>query len=93
MAPKVGWKVAVVTTVVPSAEPIEMLCETVKAIIDLDYPHDTWVLDEEDDEQVKALCRELRGKALQQKKSSSVPGFGRPLPVGIEARQLQRLAT
>jgi len=67
MAPKVGWKVAVVTTVVPSAETIEMLCETVKAIIDLDYPHDTWVLDEEDDEQVKALCRELGAKHFSRK--------------------------
>jgi cellulose synthase/poly-beta-1,6-N-acetylglucosamine synthase-like glycosyltransferase len=67
MVPKVGWKVAAVTTVVPSAEPIEMLCETVKAIIGMDYPHDTWVLDEEDDERVKALCRELGAKHFSRK--------------------------
>ena len=67
MAPKVGWKVAVVTTVVPSAEPIEMLCETVKAMIGMDYPHDTWVLDEENDEQVKALCRQLGAKHFSRK--------------------------
>ena len=67
MAPKVGWKVAVVTTVVPSAEPIEMLCETVKAMIGMDYPHDTWVLDEENDEQVKALCQQLGAKHFSRK--------------------------
>jgi cellulose synthase/poly-beta-1,6-N-acetylglucosamine synthase-like glycosyltransferase len=59
MAPKAGWRVAVVTTIVPSAESIEMLRETVNAIVHMDYPHDTWVLDEEDDERIKALCREL----------------------------------
>jgi cellulose synthase/poly-beta-1,6-N-acetylglucosamine synthase-like glycosyltransferase len=67
MAPKARWKVAVVTTVVPSAEPIEMLCETVKAIMGMDYPHDTWVLDEEDDERVKALCRQLGAKHFSRK--------------------------
>jgi len=52
-----GLKVAVVTTIVPGAESIEMLEETVRALTRLDYPHDTWVLDEGDDEEVKALCR------------------------------------
>ncbi len=50
-------KVAVVTTIVPEAESVEMLEETVRAMAALDYPHDTWVLDEGDDEEVKALCR------------------------------------
>src|SRR5215467_4813991 len=40
-----GWKVAVVTTFVPGAEPFEMLEETVRALVALDYPHDTWILD------------------------------------------------
>src|SRR3954465_2308633 len=51
-----GWKVAVVTAFVPGAEPLDMLEETLKALVALDYPHDTWVLDEGDDERVKALC-------------------------------------
>lgn len=54
-----GWKVGVATTFVPGAEPLEMLEETVEALVALDYPHDTWVLDEGDDEDVKALCRRL----------------------------------
>ncbi len=36
-----------------------MLEETVRALVALDYPHDTWVLDEGDDDQVKALCLRL----------------------------------
>jgi cellulose synthase (UDP-forming) len=57
MAPRHGLKVAVVTTIVPEAESLEMLTETVRALVALDYPHDTWVLDEGDDAEVKALCQ------------------------------------
>jgi cellulose synthase (UDP-forming) len=59
MAARPGWKVGVATTFVPGAEPIEMLEETVRALVALDYPHDTWVLDEGDDAQVASLCAEL----------------------------------
>jgi cellulose synthase (UDP-forming) len=59
IAPPSGLKVGVATTIVPSAESLEMLAQTVKALVALEYPHDTWVLDEGDDERVKALCREL----------------------------------
>jgi cellulose synthase (UDP-forming) len=51
------WEVAVATTFVPGAEPLDMLDRTIKALVAMDYPHDTWVLDEGDDEQVKAICR------------------------------------
>ena len=54
-----GWKVAVVTTFVPRGESLEMLEESIKALLALDYPHDTWVLDEGNDEQVKATCQRL----------------------------------
>jgi cellulose synthase (UDP-forming) len=56
MAIKSDWKVAAVTSIVPHAESIEMLEATLKALISLNYPHDTWVLDEEDNEAVKKLC-------------------------------------
>ena len=62
IVPSNGLKVAVVTTIVPGAESLEMLEETVSALVALDYAHDTWVLDEGDDDEVKALCR--RGGAL-----------------------------
>ncbi len=57
--PRPGWKVAVVTTYVPGIEPVELLEQTLKALMNLDYPHDTWVLDEGDDERVKQVCATL----------------------------------
>ena len=57
--PEHGLRVAVVTTFVPSAEPTEMLSETVRALVGLEYPHDTWVLDEGDDPVVRELCSTL----------------------------------
>ena len=54
-----GVKVAVVTTFVPGAEPLAMLDVTLRALAAMTYDHDTWVLDEGDDDSVKALCREL----------------------------------
>jgi len=57
IVPKQGLRVAVVTTIVPGAESLEMLEETVRALVALDYSHETWVLDEGDDEEVRALCR------------------------------------
>ncbi len=59
LAPPAGARVAVVTTFVPAAEPIAMLDETLRALVALDYPHDTWVLDEGEDATVKRLCRRL----------------------------------
>lgn len=59
MAPRLGWKVAVATTFVPGAEPFEMLEQTLRALVTLDYPHDTWVLDEGNDPPVAALCAKL----------------------------------
>ena len=52
-----GLKVGVVTTYVPDIEPLSLLENTLDALVALDYPHETWVLDEGDDERVKELCR------------------------------------
>ncbi len=56
ITPRSGLRVGVATTFVPGAEPIEMLEKTVQAMVAMDYPHDTWVLDEGDDPEVRALC-------------------------------------
>jgi cellulose synthase (UDP-forming) len=53
------WRVGVATTFVPEYEPIEMLEETLVALLAIDYPHETWVLDEGDDQRVKTLCQRL----------------------------------
>jgi cellulose synthase/poly-beta-1,6-N-acetylglucosamine synthase-like glycosyltransferase len=52
-------RVGVATTFVPDAESTEMLETTVRALVAMDYPHETWVLDEGDDSRVKRLCEEL----------------------------------
>jgi cellulose synthase (UDP-forming) len=62
-----GWRVGVATTFVPGMEPLEMLEETVAALVALDYPHDTWVLDEGNDEEVRELCRRLGARHFSRK--------------------------
>lgn len=54
-----GWRVGVVTTFVPGAESLQMLEDTVSALVSMEYPHDTWVLDEGDDNRVQVLCQQL----------------------------------
>jgi cellulose synthase (UDP-forming) len=54
-----GWRVAVVTTHVPDAESVEMLEATLRAMIAIDYSHDTWLLDEGDSSKIRALCQRL----------------------------------
>ena len=49
-----GWRVGVATTFVPGLESFAMLERTVLALVALKYPHETWVLDEGDSEEVKA---------------------------------------
>src|SRR5688572_3066839 len=59
IAARPGLKIGVATTFVPGAEPFSMLEQTVRALVALDYPHETWVLDEGNDSRVAALCAEL----------------------------------
>ncbi|CAN5820853.1 hypothetical protein BH23GEM7_BH23GEM7_03730 [soil metagenome] len=62
-----GWRVGVATTFVPGAESIEMLEETLVALVALEYPHETWVLDEEDDHRVRELCHSLGARHFTRK--------------------------
>src|SRR6202008_3873857 len=59
MAASPGWKVGGATPFVRGGEPLGMLERTVRALVEMDYPHDTWVLDEGDDPRVRALCERL----------------------------------
>jgi cellulose synthase/poly-beta-1,6-N-acetylglucosamine synthase-like glycosyltransferase len=62
MGASAGWRVAAVTTIMPGSESLEMLEQTLKAMIEIEYPHDVWVLDEGDDDRVKKICRDLGAK-------------------------------
>lgn len=52
-------RVAVATSFVPAQESHAMLEQTVRALIAMDYPHSTWVLDEGDDPAVREMCVRL----------------------------------
>jgi cellulose synthase/poly-beta-1,6-N-acetylglucosamine synthase-like glycosyltransferase len=56
--PEPGLRVAFITTFVPSSEPIELLHRTLPAMVAADYPHDTWLLDEGDVEEVRLVCEQ-----------------------------------
>lgn len=54
-------RVAFATTIVPSKEPLELVRRTLRAARALSYEgtFDVWLLDEEDDRDVRAMCTEL----------------------------------
>ncbi len=54
-----GIRVAVVTSFVPNAESLAMLERSLTAMRKIRYPHDTWLLDEGNDEAAIELCRRL----------------------------------
>lgn len=62
LSPEGGLRVAILTTVVPSKEPLEIVTETLRAMKKIEYGRgsvDVWILDEGDDDDVKRVCREL----------------------------------
>ncbi|MBW8766204.1 MAG: glycosyltransferase [Geodermatophilales bacterium] len=61
MRPQPGLRVAVLTTIVPSKEPLELVMTTLRAMrrIRHDGVLDVWLLDEGNDPEVRRRCREL----------------------------------
>lgn len=59
MKPKRGLRVAFLTAFVPGKEPYELLENTLKNMVNADYPHDTWLLDEGNDKIAKQICKRL----------------------------------
>jgi cellulose synthase/poly-beta-1,6-N-acetylglucosamine synthase-like glycosyltransferase len=59
--PEPARRVAFLTTIVPSAEPPELVRPTLEAALRIDYAGtiDVWLLDEGDDPAVKEMCAEL----------------------------------
>ncbi len=54
--PEPDLRVAMLTAIVPSAESIDILEQTVAGMVAVRYPHDNWVLDEGGNPRVEALC-------------------------------------
>lgn len=61
MAPQPGLRVALLTTIVPGKEPVELVMTTLRAMkrVRHDGPVDVWLLDEGDDAEVRRRCVEL----------------------------------
>ncbi|WP_345341087.1 glycosyltransferase family 2 protein, partial [Actinomycetospora succinea] len=59
--PEPDRRIAFLTTIVPSKEPIDVVRGTLQAALRIQYDGilDVWILDEGDDDDVKAMCREL----------------------------------
>lgn len=61
VAPQPGLKVAVLTTIVPAKEPIDIVERTLRAMKEIEYDGsvDVWILDEGDDPEVKAMAARI----------------------------------
>jgi cellulose synthase (UDP-forming) len=61
MRPAPGLRVAVLTTIVPGKEPVELVMATLRAMLRIrhDGVLDVWLLDEGDDPEVRRRCEEL----------------------------------
>ncbi|MCW3013196.1 MAG: hypothetical protein JWO02_288 [Solirubrobacterales bacterium] len=57
-APRPGRRIALITPCVPSHESIDVVRAQLEALVAVRYPHDTWILDEEDDPEVRRLAAE-----------------------------------
>ncbi len=57
--PAPGLRVAFITTFVPGSESLDLLRRTLASMVVADYPHDTWLLDEGDNPDVRAMCQTL----------------------------------
>jgi cellulose synthase/poly-beta-1,6-N-acetylglucosamine synthase-like glycosyltransferase len=61
MVPARGSRLAFLTTIVPSKEPIEVVRRTLEAALEVRHhgTYHVWLLDEGDDPEVRAMCAEL----------------------------------
>jgi len=77
MPPQPGLRVAVLTTIVPGKEPVELVMTTLRAMkrIRHDGPLDVWLLDEGDDDEVRRRCEEIGVRHFSRK---GHPGWNQP---------------
>ncbi|MGI8913681.1 MAG: glycosyltransferase family 2 protein [Chloroflexota bacterium] len=73
----VGHKVAMITLCVPSKEHIAIIEAQIRHMVAVTYPHDSWVLDEENDPRVRQLCARY---GIQHFSRRGVPLWNQPRP-------------
>jgi hypothetical protein len=61
IVPDAALRVAFLTTIVPGKEPVGMVERTLRAALAVRHPgrYDVWLLDEGDDDEVRAMCERL----------------------------------
>ncbi len=72
-----GHKVAVITLCVPSKESMDIVERQLKAMSEITYPHDSWVLDEGNSPEVKLLAKKYGVKHFSRK---GIRKYNRPIP-------------
>jgi len=75
MTPFPGYRVAFISTFVPGAESIDLLHRNLPAMVSVEYPHDTWLLDEGGSTEVQSICRSYGVKYFTRK---GVPIYNAP---------------
>lgn len=66
-----GHKIAFLTAFVPGKEPYDVLDKTLQSMVNCEYPHETWLLDEGNDPIARQICekygvRHYSRKGLEQ---------------------------
>jgi len=65
--PQKNLKVAVITLCVPSQESMEIIEQQLKAMSEITYKHDSWILDEGNSKAIKALAKKYKVKHFSRK--------------------------
>jgi cellulose synthase (UDP-forming) len=77
MAASPGMRVAMITLCVPSHETRDVIVAQLRALTEVRYPHDSWVLDEGADPDIEAIATELGVRYFTRK---DMPLWNRPGP-------------
>lgn len=87
MIPQTGLRVAVLTTIVPEKEPIELVARTLEAMTHLTYssPIDVWILDEGNDPEVRRVAESLNVHHFSRKDRPEYNQPGGPFRVRSKA--------
>ncbi len=74
---KKGHKVAVISLCVPSTESMDIIENQLRAMSEITYPHDSWILDEGNNPEIAMLARKYGVKLFSRK---GIKAYNSPVP-------------
>jgi cellulose synthase (UDP-forming) len=74
---KKGHKVAVISLCVPSTESMDIIESQLKAMSEIIYPHDSWILDEGNSDEIKLLAKKYGVRHFSRK---GIRAYNMPIP-------------